>query len=101
MNGAEGLLAAVSPIVVAVVGLYLDRRLNKQDRALRAQDGKINEIHVLVNARLTEALDRIAALTRQLAQETPESDSRALAADSAAADAAGLKASTLTTPGVD
>jgi hypothetical protein len=50
---AVALLALVAPIGPVVVGYLLTRR------KLRAQDVKVQEIHVLVNSRLTTTLDSL------------------------------------------
>jgi hypothetical protein len=49
------LLALIAPIGPVVVGYLLTRR------KLRAQDVKVQEIHVLVNSRLTSTLDALQA----------------------------------------
>lgn len=45
-------LAAVSPIIAAAVGVYLSK--------------KVKEVHTLVNSQMTAALDRVAALEGKL-----------------------------------
>jgi hypothetical protein len=62
-GSVAGGISAVAVIVVALIGLKA-ARVGAQH--LGAQDEKLQEIHVLVNSRLTEALDRINSLEEAL-----------------------------------
>jgi hypothetical protein len=62
-GSVAGGISAFAVIVVALIGLRA-ARIGAQH--LGAQDEKLQEIHVLVNSRLTEALDRIESLETAL-----------------------------------
>ncbi len=58
----ERTLAATAPLLVAVIGFFARRRLN--------------DIHVLVNSRLTEALAEIHDLKAELKEEKGKNGAR-------------------------
>lgn len=70
MHFIEALLLSMVPAAIALVGVWLSHYL--QTKRLVAQEHKVAEIHVLVNSRLTTALDRIALLETRLAQLNPQ-----------------------------
>ena len=51
--------AVIGPILTSILGRFLQVRLANQD-------GKIDEVHALVNSQLTTALDEIDSLKTQL-----------------------------------
>lgn len=63
-------MSGIDPAVViagtAVIGSLITMDSWRRNRHLVAQDHKMDEIHVLVNSRLTEALDRIDTLEEAL-----------------------------------
>jgi hypothetical protein len=66
----QTLITTLGPIFATVVTYLLTRKDTKQIRQeTAAQTPKLEGIHVLVNGRMTAALDRIANLESQLASK--------------------------------
>ncbi len=66
-------VATLIAIFGPIAGLWLRSRLKQQDRALQ-------EIHVLVNGNLQEALRKIQTLTQAIADASPKDFAKAQAA---------------------
>lgn len=61
-------IAVLVAIVVGVISI-----LEAVHRATKGQNQKLQQIHVLVNSRLTEALEEVARLKKALGLEDPPS----------------------------
>ena len=61
-GGASAVVIACSGVIGTGIAVDAWRR----NRHLTSQDAKLEQIHVLVNSRLSEALDRIAGLESAL-----------------------------------
>lgn len=69
-------IAAVGVILVGLLQIYTNYRLKLQEHARNAAHEETNEnlqeIHVLVNTRLTDAMDRIGELESKLGLSSGE-----------------------------
>jgi hypothetical protein len=84
MDGSQLLDKLVYPASLAAFAWYLNSRSRQRAEAAARRNEvvneKLNEIHVLVNSRLGEALERIAKASREAAVADPKNLSKAVAA---------------------
>jgi hypothetical protein len=68
----EAVVTVICGTILALMQGFLAHRLTQQDRETEKTSKALTEIHVLVNARLDEALDRVLDLEKKLGLSSGE-----------------------------